>query len=390
MKLFSSQKNYNLPIYDYSLIWTTLLLLGIGLVMVYSASIDVAASQQKFQYQHYYFLIRQSAYLLVAFICGYITFLIPVYFWQRWAPYLFLIGIILLVLVLIPGIGLKMGGSRRWISLVVANFQPTEAVKLFTVMYASDYVLRKSKQMRTIVKGFLPMLGVMIVTGFLVYAEPDLGALIVITAIAIGILFLGGLTLKVIFSLAILAPIGVWSAILISPYKKKRWDGFLDPWAPENVFDSGLQTTQAQMAFGNGEFFGVGVGNSAAKLSFLPEAHTDFIMAIIGEEFGLFGVSIVLGLFTFLVVRMFGIAKESIQNNRHFAALITQGVAIWFAIQCTINIAVNLGLFPTKGLTLPLLSFGGSSILVSIIAIAIVLRIDHENRTNLRGQHYNR
>ena len=390
MKLFSSQKNYNLPIYDYGLIWAALLLLGIGLVMVYSASIDVAAGSQKYNYQHYYFLLRQSAYLLIAFICGYITFLIPVYFWQRWAPYLFLIGVILLVLVLIPGIGLKINGSRRWLSLVVANFQPTELVKLFTVMYASDYVLRKSKQMRTIVKGFFPMLGVMIVTGWLVFVEPDLGALIVITIVAMGILFLGGLTLRVIFSLAVLAPIGVWGAILISPYKQKRIQGFLEPWAPENVFDSGYQTTQAQMAFGNGEFFGVGVGNSVAKLSFLPEAHTDFILAIIGEEFGLFGVTIVIGIFTFLVVRMFGIAKESIQNNKYFAALMAQGIAIWFAIQCTINIAVNLGLFPTKGLTLPLLSFGGSSVLVSIIAIAIVLRIDHENRRNLRGQHYNK
>jgi cell division protein FtsW len=389
MKLFSSQKNYNLPIYDYSLIWTTLLLLGIGLVMVYSASIEFAADRQQFQYQHYYFLIRQSVYLLVAFICGYITFLIPVYFWQRWAPYLFLIGVILLILVLTP-IGLESKGGKRWIPLGIANFQPTEAVKLFTVMYASDYVLRKSKQIRTIVKGFLPMLGVMILTGYLINAEPDLGALIVITAIAMGILFLGGLTLKVIFSLAILAPIGVWIAILLKPWRLARFEAFRAPWSPEHINNAGYQITQAQMAFGNGELFGVGVGNSNVKNLFLPEAHTDFLIAIIGEEFGLFGVSIVLGLFIFLVIRMFGIAKESIQNNRHFAALMVQGVAIWFAIQCIINIAVNLGLLPTKGLTLPLLSFGGSSILVSIIAIAIVLRIDHENRTNLRGQHYNR
>jgi len=388
MKLFSSQKSYNLPIYDYSLIWVALLLLGIGLVMVYSASIDVAAGQQKYQYQHYYFLVRQSAYLLIAFICGYITFLIPVYFWQRWAPHLFLIGLILLILVLL--VGLERNGSQRWLSLGVLNLQPTELVKLFTVMYASDYVLRKSKQMRTIVKGFLPMLGVMIFTGILVILEPDLGALIVITAIAMGILFLGGLTLRVILSLAILAPFGVWIAIMQAPYRLKRILAFTDPWSAEHRLAGGYQLTQAQMAFGNGEFFGVGVGNSAAKLEFLPEAHTDFLMAIIGEEFGLLGVSIVISLFAFLIIRMFGIAKESIKNNRHFAALMAQGVAIWFSIQCTINIAVNLGLFPTKGLTLPLLSFGGSSILVSIIAIAIVLRIDHENRRNLRGQHYNK
>ena len=356
--------------------------------MVYSASIDVAAGSQKYQYQHYYFLVRQAAYLLIAFICGYITFLIPVYIWQRWAPYLFFIGVILLILVLL--IGLERNGSQRWLSLGVLNLQPTELVKLFTVMYASDYVLRKSKQMRTIIKGFLPILGVMIFTGSLVILEPDLGALIVITTIAMGILFLGGLTLRVILSLAILAPFGVWVAIMSSPYRLKRILAFRDAWSPEHKFDGGYQITQAQMAFGNGEFFGVGVGNSVAKLSFLPEAHTDFLMAIIGEEFGLFGVTIVIGLFAFLVVRMFGIAKESIQNNKHFAALMAQGIAIWFAIQCTINIAVNLGLFPTKGLTLPLLSFGGSSVLVSIVAIAIVLRIDHENRRNSRGQHYNK
>ena len=389
MKLFSSQKNYNLPIYDYNLIWAALLLIGIGLVMVYSASIDTAASKQEFQYQHYYFLLRQSAYLLIAFTCGYISFLIPVYFWQKWAPYLFLIGVILLIIVLTP-IGLESKGGRRWIPLGIANFQPTEIVKLFTVMYASDYVLRKSKQMRTFVKGFLPMLGVMIFTGTLVNLEPDLGALIVITSIAMGILFLGGLTLKVIISLAILAPIGVWIAILLSPWRLKRLEAWMAPWSPEHILDKGYQITQAQMAFGKGEFFGTGIGNSFAKMQFLPEAHTDFIMAIIGEEFGLFGVCIVLGLFFFLVVRMFGIAKESIQNNKHFGALMAQGVAIWFAIQCIINIAVSLGLLPTKGLTLPLLSFGGSSILVSVIAIAIVLRIDYENRTNLRGQHYNR
>ena len=389
MKLFSSQKNYNLPIYDYSLIWAALLLIGIGLVMVYSASIDLAAGKQEFKYQHYYFLLRQSAYLLIAFICGYISFLIPVYFWQRWAPYLFLIGVILLVLVLTP-IGIESKGGRRWIPLGIANFQPTEIVKLFTIMYASDYVLRKSKQMRTIVKGFLPILGIMILTGSLVILEPDLGALIVISSIAMGILFLGGLTLKVIVSLAILAPIGVWLAIKSSPYRLARIEAFRDPWSPEHILDGGYQITQAQMAFGKGEFFGIGVGNSFAKLSFLPEAHTDFIMAIIGEEFGLLGVSIVLGIFAFLVLRMFGVAKESIQNNKHFGALMAQGVAIWFSIQCIINMAVNLGLFPTKGLTLPLLSFGGSSILVSVIAIAIVLRIDHENRRNLRGQHYNK
>ena len=386
MKVFSSQKNYNLPIYDYNLIWASLLLLGIGLVMVYSSSIDTAAASKSLDYQNYYYLLRQSIYITLGFLIGYITFQIPIYFWQKMAPYIFIFGLLLLILVLIPGIGKEVNGSQRWISLGIANFQPSEFVKLATIMYASDYVLRKSKQMRTIIKGFLPMLGVIVFTGFLLLLEPDFGALAVITMVAMGILFLGGLSYKIFFGLMIFTPISIYFLIINSPYRMQRITAFLDPWA--DPYGKGYQLIHSLIAFGRGEYFGVGLGGGVEKQLYLPEAHTDFILAVIGEEFGLLGVTIVIGLFVYLVLRMFGIAKESIQNKKHFPALMAQGVALWFAFQGIINMGVNVGLFPTKGLTLPLLSFGGSGILLNMIAIAIVLRIDHENRRNMRGQYY--
>lgn len=386
MKVFSSQKNYNLPIYDYNLIWASLLLLGIGLVMVYSSSIDTAAASKSLNYQNYYYLLRQSIYITLGFLIGYITFQIPIYFWQKMAPYIFIFGLLLLILVLIPGIGKEVNGSQRWISLGIANFQPSEFVKLATIMYASDYVLRKSKQMRTIIKGFLPMLGVIVFTGFLLLLEPDFGALAVITMVAMGILFLGGLSYKIFFGLMIFTPISIYFLIINSPYRMQRITAFLDPWA--DPYGKGYQLIHSLIAFGRGEYFGVGLGGGVEKQLYLPEAHTDFILAVIGEEFGLLGVTVVIGLFVYLVLRMFGIAKESIQNKKHFPALMAQGVALWFALQGIINMGVNVGLFPTKGLTLPLLSFGGSGILLNMIAIAIVLRIDHENRRNMRGQYY--
>jgi cell division protein FtsW len=384
MKIFSFQKKYNIPSVDYGLIWTSLLLIGIGLVMVYSASIDIAAARKALDYQNYYYLIRQTTYILLGFIFGYITFLIPVYFWQKMAPFLFIFGIILLIIVLVIGVEIK--GSQRWIPLAIVNFQPSELVKLFTVMYASDYVLRKSKQMRTIVKGFLPMLGVIVLTGILLIRQPDFGALAVITMIAMGILFLGGLSYKIFTGLVISAPISIYFLIKSSEYRSQRIVGWLDPWS--DPLDGGYQLTNALMAFGRGELFGVGLGGSVAKLGYLPEAHTDFLLAILGEEFGLFGVAIVIGLFSYLVLKIFGIAKESIQNKKHFSALMAQGIAIWFAVQGLINMGVNLGAVPTKGLTLPLMSYGGTGIIVNIVAIAIILRIDHDNRSNMRGQYY--
>jgi len=386
MRIFTAQTNYNLPIYDYNLIWTTLGLLGIGLVMVYSSSVDIAAASKVSNYHNYHYLIRQVVYIFIGCFLGYISFLIPIYFWQKIAPLLFIAGLILLVLVIIPGIGVEAKGSQRWLSLGIVNFQPSEFVKLFTVMYASDYVLRKSKQMRTVVKGFLPILAVIVFTGCLLLAETDFGAFVVITTVAMGILFLGGLTLKIFISLLGFVPAIIYFIIKNFPYMERRIMAFLDPWA--DPWGGGYQLTHSLMAFGRGEYFGVGLGASVEKLQYLPEPHTDFILAVIGEEFGLLGVGIIIALFAYLVVRIFGIAKESIQNKKHFSALMAQGIALWFGIQGIINMGVNLGVFPTKGLTLPLLSYGGSGIVINIIAIAIILRIDYENKRNIRGQFY--
>jgi cell division protein FtsW len=354
--------------------------------MVYSSSVDIAAASKVSNYHNYHYLIRQAVYILIGCFLGYISFLIPIYFWQKVAPLLFIAGLILLILVIIPGIGVEAKGSQRWLSLGIVNFQPSEFVKLFTVMYASDYVLRKSKQMRTVVKGFLPILAVIVFTGCLLLAETDLGAFVVITIVALGILFLGGLTLKIFVGLLGFAPAIIYFIIKNFPYMQKRIIGFMDPWA--DPWGGGYQLTHSLMAFGRGEYFGVGLGASVEKLQYLPEPHTDFILAVIGEEFGLLGVGIIIALFTYLVIRVFGIAKESIQNKKHFSALMAQGIALWFGIQGIINMGVNLGVFPTKGLTLPLLSFGGSGIVINIIAIAIILRIDYENKRNIRGQFY--
>ena len=383
MKIFSFQKKYNIPSVDYGLIWTSVIVnWNMAIVMVYSASIDIAAARKALDYQNYYYLIRQTTYKLDQSFFGYITFSSPPILVLD--PFLFIFGIILLIIVLVIGVEIK--GSQRWIPLAIVNFQPSELVKLFTVMYASDYVLRKSKQMRTIVKGFLPMLGVIVLTGILLIRQPDFGALAVITMIAMGILFLGGLSYKIFTGLVISAPISIYFLIKSSEYRSQRIVGWLDPWS--DPLDGGYQLTNALMAFGRGELFGVGLGGSVAKLGYLPEAHTDFLLAILGEEFGLFGVAIVLGLFSYLVLKIFGIAKESIQNKKHFSALMAQGIAIWFAVQGLINMGVNLGAVPTKGLTLPLMSYGGTGIIVNIVAIAIILRIDHDNRSNMRGQYY--
>ena len=386
MKIFTAQTNYNLPTCDYNLIWAILALLGTGLVMVYSSSIALAAASSALDHQSHYYLLRQAVFMLIGFFAGYICFLIPVYFWQKIAPTLFIIGVILLIIVLIPGVGKEAGGSQRWIPLGIINFQPSELVKLFTVMYVSDYVLRKSKQIRTIIKGFLPILAVIVLTAYLLLQQPDFGASAVIVGTALGILFLGGLTYKIFISLIFLAPPIIYYLITSAAYRLVRLQVFLDPYADR--YHSGWQLTNSLQALGRGEIFGSGLGASIAKLHYLPEPHTDHIVAVIGEEFGLFGVTIIIMLFGYLVVRMFGIAKESIQNKKHFSSLIAQGVAIWFAIQGIINIGSAIGFIPPKGITLPFVSYGGTGMLVNMVAIAIILRIDHDNRKNMRGQSY--
>jgi len=373
----------NAPNYDQGLLWVTLILLGIGLVMVYSASIAIAEADKAVGNNSSYYLVRQAIFMVVSLSAAFVAFNVPVAWWQKMAPYLFLVGLALLVLVLIPGIGRVVGGSRRWLSLFVINLQPSEFMKLFAAMYVADYTVRKAAVMDSFKKGFMPMLFVMLLVGGLLLAEPDFGAFAVIAAISISILWLGGINGRIFGGLIVLLVIGFIFLIWSSPYRLERVIGFMDPWA--DPYGKGYQLSHALIAFGRGEWLGVGLGASVEKLLYLPEAHTDFLLAVIAEELGFAGVVTVVGLFVWIVLRAFGMAKEAIENERYFAALLAQGLGVWIGVQGIINMGVNMGLLPTKGLTLPLLSFGGSGILANCIAMAILLRIDFENRRLQKG-----
>ena len=372
------RNSFNQPNYDPFLLWIIILLSGVGLVMVYSSSIDVAALKQISKYQNYYYLLRHSIYLTISIFCGLIAFLIPINFWQKFAPTFFVFGILLLIAVLVPGIGKTVNGSQRWIPIGIMNFQPSELVKLFTIIYAADYVLRKSRQIGTFVKGFLPMSVAIALVGSLLIYQPDFGALVVVISISMGILFLGGISLKIIFGLMLSVPIAMYSLLKIAPYRVDRITTFLSPF--EDLYGKGWQLSHSLIAIGRGDFFGVGLGESIQKLQYLPEAHTDFILAILAEELGLFGFTVIIFLYAIMIIRIFGISKISTQLRNNFSALLAQGIGLWFGIQAAINIGVNVGFFPTKGLTLPFVSYGGSALLVTFIASGILMRIDYENK----------
>jgi len=369
--------------YDSALVWTTTVLLGLGLVMVYSASIAIAEGGRGTGHQSMYYLTRHGIYIALSVAMGVVVFQVPSRVWQQAAPYFFMLGVALLALVLVPGVGREVNGSRRWLSLYVVNLQPSELMKLAVLMYAADYTVRKAAFMDSFRKGFLPMLMVMLLTGGLLLREPDLGAFAVIAAVAMGILFLGGVSWRLFAGLIVMLVIGFVALILASPYRLQRVIGFMDPWA--DPYGKGYQLSHALIAFGRGEWFGVGLGGSVEKLFYLPEAHTDFLLAVIAEELGFVGVLATILLFAWLVARAFAIGRRAVMLERHFAALVAQGIGLWIGVQVIINMGVNMGMLPTKGLTLPLLSFGGSAVVVTCCAIAVLLRIDWENRQLMRG-----
>ncbi len=371
------------PDYDPSLVWTTLMLLALGLVMVYSASIVSAEGGRYTGYRSTYYLWRHGLYVAIGMGAAIAAFQVPLRLWQQIAPYAFLGGVVLLLLVLIPGIGRDVNGSRRWIGLGIMNLQPSELVKFFAVLYAADYTVRKAAFMDSFKKGFSPMLGVMLLTGGLLLLEPDFGAFVVIVTIAMGILFLGGMNWRLFAGLIVMSTIGFVLLVLMSPYRMQRVLGFMDPWA--DPFGKGYQLSHALIAFGRGEWFGVGLGASVEKLMYLPEAHTDFLLAVIAEEMGFVGVCVVLAMFVFIVYRAFRIGQQSASLERYFSALVAQGIGLWLAMQAATNIGVNMGVLPTKGLTLPLLSFGGSGIVTNCIALGVLVRIDWENRQLMKG-----
>jgi len=378
-----SEAKTTLREYDCALLWAGVLLLSIGVVMVYSASIAIAEQSRFTSNQPAYFLVRQLVFVATGALAGIFVFQVPMRLWQQAAPYLFMFGGALLVLVLIPGVGREVNGSRRWLPLLVANLQPSELVKLFVVLYAADYTVRKAAWMHSLKRGFAPMFAVMLFVGALLLREPDFGAFAVIAAIAMGILFLGGMNWRLFAGLVVLLMLGFVVIILTSPYRMQRILGFMDPWA--DPYGKGYQLSHALIAFGRGEVLGVGLGASVEKLFYLPEAHTDFLLAVIGEELGFLGVIVVIGLFVFVTARAFAVGSQAAKLERYFSALVAQGIGIWLGVQAIINMGVNLGLLPTKGLTLPFLSFGGSGLLANCAALALLLRIDWESRQLMRG-----
>ena len=367
---------------DVALLWVVGTLLAIGLVMVYSASIALPDSPKFAAYKPTHFLMRHAFSIALAIPVGLIVFATPMRFWQRWAPMLFLACLVLLVIVLIPGVGKVVYGARRWLSLGFTSLQPSELMKLFVILYVADYTVRKQDYMQQFSKGFLPMGAAVAAVGLLLL-EPDLGAFVVIATVAMGMLFLGGVNGKLFAGLVVIALSTFSLLIMLSPWRRDRIFAYLDPFA--DPLGKGYQLTHSLIAFGRGEVFGVGLGGSIEKLHYLPEAHTDFLLAVIGEELGLVGVLVVIGLFYWFTRRAFEIGRQAIAIDRVFAGLVAKGVALWLGFQAFINMGVNVGLLPTKGLTLPLMSYGGSGVLVNCIAIAILLRVDFENRKLMRG-----
>ena len=370
---------------DQALIWVAVALLMFGLVMVYSASVAMPDNPKFARYAHTHFLTRHMLSLTVAFVAAVVAFQVPVATWEKLAPWLFVLSLILLMLVLVPFIGKGVNGARRWITLGFMNFQPSELAKFAVLLYAADYMVRKMDVKERFFRAVLPMAAAIAVVGLLLLAEPDMGAFMVISVIAMGILFLGGVNARMFFVIAAVVVVAFAMMVMLSEWRRERIFAYLDPWSEKYSMGKGYQLSHSLIAFGRGEVFGVGLGGSIEKLHWLPEAHTDFLMAVIGEEFGLAGVLVVIALFMWMTRRIMHIGRQSIALDRLFAGLVAQGVGLWIGFQTFINIGVNLGALPTKGLTLPLMSYGGSAILMNLISLAVVLRIDYENRLLMRG-----
>jgi cell division protein FtsW len=373
--------------FDQALLWVTLALLAWGMVMVYSASIALPDNPRFIRagYGQTSFLLRHILFVAIAFVAALLAFQMPMQSWERAAPWLFVVSLLLLVAVLVPHVGRVVNGARRWLPLGIMNFQPSELAKLAMVLYAASYMVRKMEIKERFFRAVLPMGVAVVVVGMLLLAEPDMGAFMVIAVIAMGILFLGGVNARMFFVIAALVVAAFALIVMTSEWRRERIFAYLDPFSEAHALGKGYQLSHSLIAIGRGEIFGVGLGGSVEKLHWLPEAHTDFLLAVLGEEFGLVGVLLVIGLFLWLTRRIMHIGRQAIALDRVFSGLVAQGIGIWIGFQSFINMGVNLGALPTKGLGLPLMSFGGSAILMTMIALAIVLRIDYENRVLMRG-----
>ncbi len=371
--------------FDQALVFVTMTLLLWGLVMVYSASVAMPDNPRFARMESTHYLLRHGFSLLVGLVVAVLAFQVPMSTWERVAPWLFIAALALLVVVLIPFIGREVNGARRWIPLGLFNFQPSELAKFAVLMYAADYMVCKMEVKEHFFRAVLPMGVALGVVGLLLLAEPDMGAFLVIVVIAMGILFLGGVNARMFFFIAAIAVLAFAIMIWTSEWRRERIFAYLDPWSPTNALRKGYQLSHALIAFGRGEFTGVGLGGSIEKLHWLPEAHTDFLLAVIGEELGLVGVLLVIGMFLWMTRRIMHIGRQAIAMDRLFSGLVAQGVGLWIGFQALINVGVNLGALPTKGLTLPLMSYGGSAIMLNLVALAVVLRVDRENRILMRG-----
>ncbi len=358
------------------LLLTVSVLLTLGLLMMTSASVEIASSRYGDPFCH---LKRQSMFAVLGCIAMLTTLHLPMRFWRSISAYLLLLSFALLTLVLIPGVGRVVNGSARWIDLGFFNLQPSELAKVFIVIYVAAYLERHADEVCGAFVGFVKPLLVVAGAVVLLHFEPDHGAMVILLATVFCLIFLAGAKISRFFPLLLLCVGGVTYIAVMKPYVLERFTSYWNPWAAENVFNGGYQLTQALIAFGRGEWFGVGLGNSIQKLYFLPEAHNDFVLAIIGEELGLLGVGFVIFLFVCLVYTGFSIGRQALSRGELFSAYVAFGVSLLFAGQALINIGVNIGLLPTKGLTLPFLSYGGASLIVCCYMAAILLRIQYEN-----------
>jgi cell division protein FtsW len=361
--------------FDRSLLFATAALMFIGLIMVCSASITIADSMTG---QPLFYFIRQLVFAVAGLGMAWAVVSVRLAVWQRFAPQLLMFGVFMLVLVLIPGIGREVNGASRWLPLGPVNLQVAEVIKLFAILYIADYLQRHHGQLHTSFLKVLAPLMLLGVAALLLLLQPDMGSMVVIMSTVLAMLFLGGARLDV-FGALIAVMAGLFTLLIwVAPYRLERLQSFMDPWA--DPFGAGFQLTQALIAFGRGDWLGVGLGSSMQKLFYLPEAHTDFLYSILAEELGLVGALAVIVLFFIFIWRALAIGRAAEQAGQVFGARVAYGIGIWLGMQACVNIGVNMGALPTKGLTLPLMSYGGSSLVIVCVAIALLFRVDMETR----------
>ncbi len=375
-----ARRGERLPPLDPLLLSAVAGLLALGLVMVTSASMPVA---ERLHVGTFYFAVRQAIYLGIGLLLGLAVLRVRMVLWERASLACIGLAILMLLLVLLPGIGTTVNGSTRWINLVVFRLQVSEPAKLLALIYMAGYLVRHGEEVRETGAGFLKPLGLLLLVALLLLLEPDFGATVVLATTVLVMLFVAGVSLWKFAGLIAAAGGALAVLAITSPYRLQRLTAFVDPW--NDPFNTDFQLTQSLIAIGRGEWFGVGLGASIQKLFYLPEAHTDFVFAVLAEELGLVGILVLLSLYAVVVYRAWRIAGRAGESGNLFAAYLAYGIGTWLGTQALINIGVNTGLLPTKGLTLPLLSYGGSSLLITCVAVALLLRIDYENRCSING-----